>query len=1026
MNKKRLIFLPAIVGVFMFSNCKEGVNKQDNNGADSLYSGAKFNEHIRSTEARTPEEERQGFKLPEGFEINLFASEPDIGKPINLTFDEKGRVWVTQSFEYPFAARPGTGKDRVTILEDTDGDGKADKFTHFNDTLNIPIGVLPLNDGAMVYSIPNVYKFRDANGDGKADSVKKILGPFETKDTHGMVNNFTWGYDGWIHACHGFSNRSTVAGADGDSVHLISGNTIRFRPDGSRVEHVTYGRINPFGLTYDELGYQYSTDCHTSPLYQLIRGGDYTQWGKEEGMGFAPDMKSFDDEATALAGITYYADNLFPEAYRSNFYIGDAVSSRVYRNSYTWKESSPVGKKEGEFVLSADPWFRPVDVKMGPDGAIYIADFYNSIIGHYEVPLDHPKRDRIRGRIWRITYKGKANKNTDWSKADIPALIAAFKSPNLPVRLTAANQLADRIGATTLPQLNTLISKKGVSTNEYVHALWVIQRLNALKDDLIVSSAQHADPVIRVHAMRVIAEQKDTSSALYPVISKALEDKDPHVRRAAVEVMSRYVNMNSVDRLISFRKGVPDADSHMIYTVRLILRNLLRHESLMKDAAARNWSADDAAVLSTVMVGVESPASGVFLFNYVKNHDLSSEELPKAFRHIVRFVPEAQVNEVISTGMKKGDKNNQTAYQVFRALKEGLARRGKKETGEMAVWGRRIVTNVMNRNLKATDAAPAEVADELNFAVEAAGEYKLAAVEDRLASVFSDTAIRRYIRSNALRSLMKINPEKNARLAQTVLDDPNTNPEFKRDIVYVLGEFPGEAVNKMLAGIKNASPDLQQGIVLALAGSSSGKNILFEKVRKGEIFARTLAEPKVEERLMLNISGEQEKIYKALTANLEKIDSEKQSLISGRIADYNNLKQKPAPETGRQVFVKNCSPCHSIKGDGGAIGPQLDGVGKWGVAPLVEKILDPNRNISENFRSYTLKLRDGKVLSGLYRRDEGQVIVFANAAGQEFAVSKQDVVERKASKYSLMPDQFRNTIPVDEFNSLISYLLSQK
>src|SRR5688500_8718597 len=215
MNINQRVLRPAVFSLLIFTGCNDASQEKSEAVDDSLDSGTKFNEHIRSTEARTPEEERKGVKLPEGFEIDLFASEPDIGKPINLTFDARGRVWVTQSFEYPFPAVPGGGKDRVTILEDTDNDGKADKFTHFDDTLNIPIGVIPTVEGAMVYSIPSVYKFVDKDGDGKPELSQKVMGPFETKDTHGMVNNFTWGFDGWIHACHGFSNRSNVAALDG-------------------------------------------------------------------------------------------------------------------------------------------------------------------------------------------------------------------------------------------------------------------------------------------------------------------------------------------------------------------------------------------------------------------------------------------------------------------------------------------------------------------------------------------------------------------------------------------------------------------------------------------------------------------------------------------------------------------------------------------------------------------------------------------------------------------------------------------
>ena len=242
---------------------------------DSAYSGVNFSENIRTTPARTAEEERMGFKVPPGFEVTLFASEPDIQKPMNLQFDAKGRMWVTQSFDYPFPADPHKGTDHITILEDTDHDGKADKFTNFIDTLNIPIGLYPMPDGAIAYSIPNVYRYMDQNLDGKADEVKRMFGPFGYTDTHGMVSNFIRGYDGWIHACHGFTNDSRIAGSDGDSIHMVSGNTFRFRLDGSRVEQTTFGQVNPFGLTYDDYGYIYSTDSHSSPLYQLITGGDY-------------------------------------------------------------------------------------------------------------------------------------------------------------------------------------------------------------------------------------------------------------------------------------------------------------------------------------------------------------------------------------------------------------------------------------------------------------------------------------------------------------------------------------------------------------------------------------------------------------------------------------------------------------------------------------------------------------------------------------------------------------------------------
>ncbi|HMI01639.1 MAG TPA: PVC-type heme-binding CxxCH protein, partial [Pedobacter sp.] len=378
----------------------------------------KFADHIRTTEFQTPQQEQAGFKLPPGFEITLYASEPDIGKPINMDFDEQGRLWVTQSSEYPMAAASLKGHDKITILEDTDGDGKADKFTPFATELNIPIGIIPMQNGAIAFSIPNIYKFTDNNGDGIAEDKKVLFGEFGHQDTHGMVNNFARGFDGWIYACHGFTNTSTIAGTDKDSITMVSGNTFRFKEDGSRVEQTSYGRVNPFGYTFDELGYLYSVDCHSKPIYQLIKGGEYPHFGKKApAMGYAPEMMSFELGSTALSGLDYYLGEQFPEKYRNSFYNGDVVTCRINRNTMSLSGSSPEAKREEDFLISADPWFRPVAIKEGPDGALYVADFYNRIIGHYEVPLDHPLRDRQSGRIWKIRYVG-TEKHTDHKVQD--------------------------------------------------------------------------------------------------------------------------------------------------------------------------------------------------------------------------------------------------------------------------------------------------------------------------------------------------------------------------------------------------------------------------------------------------------------------------------------------------------------------------------------------------------------------------------------------------------------------------------
>ncbi|MEA3211022.1 MAG: hypothetical protein QOE70_4079 [Chthoniobacter sp.] len=393
----------------------------------------------------TPQAQLASFHVPPGFEVQLVAAEPEIQKPINLNFDSAGRLWATGSELYPWAAAtdvnelpiPGfaktyqesadffakgnapapslTGKDTVRVLSDFGPDGRARKIVTFADGLNIPTGIQPLprkagakGDTAILFSIPNIWRFEDTDGDGRADKKEPLYEGFGFVDTHGMSSNYLYWIDGWIYGCHGFKNHSEVRDRAGRVTVFDSGNTYRFRPDGSAIEYYTHGQTNPFGLAFDELGNLYSADSHSKPVYMLIRGGYYEGIGKQhDGLGFAPRITEDDHGSTAIAGIAYYADDKWPEEYRGNLFNGNPVTRRINRDRLEWHGSTPKAIRMPDFLTCDDPWFRPVQVKLGPDGALWIADFYNPIIGHYEVPLTDPRRDHAHGRIWRIVYRGE-------------------------------------------------------------------------------------------------------------------------------------------------------------------------------------------------------------------------------------------------------------------------------------------------------------------------------------------------------------------------------------------------------------------------------------------------------------------------------------------------------------------------------------------------------------------------------------------------------------------------------------------
>ena len=506
--------------------------------AEPATEAAVYGEGVRSTPWQSGEDERAGFHLPPGFEIRLFASEPHIAKPLNMAFDRRGRMWVTQSVAYPYPAKAGEeAKDAVKILVDTDGDGAADQITTFADKLNIPIGVLPYGDGCLCFSIPNIWYLRDTDGDGKCDKREVVLGPFDTtRDTHGMINSLRDGGDGWIYACHGFNNQSKVAGSDGHVVSMQSGNTFRFRPDGSRIEHVTRGQVNPFGMTEDEWGYRYTADCHSKPITQLIRDACYPSFGRpHDGLGFLPPMVDHLHGSTAISGILYVAHDSPIKPLRGQMISGNVMTSRLNRNQLMFHGATAKGRELSDFLTSDDPWFRPVDIQLGSDGHIYVADFYNKIIGHYEVPLDHPGRDRTSGRIWQIRFTAAENTTSKPVLEDGDSCLSARRE-------FIANPV--QVSDSRLGEL--------------------------LTDDC---------PQVRVAAFRLAAERIGSESQqanfLDPARS-AIADDNAHVVRAAAELLGLHGEQADIDLLHRRLPTVDEKDPVLRQTIRIAIRNLLR------------------------------------------------------------------------------------------------------------------------------------------------------------------------------------------------------------------------------------------------------------------------------------------------------------------------------------------------------------------------------------------------------------------------------------------------------------------
>ncbi len=985
--------------------------------------------NIAGTDPRKPEEERLLLKVPPGFEVQLVASEPDIHKPLNLNFDDKGRLWVTDTVEYPKAVEPGKkGRDTVKILEDFGTDGKARKITTFADGLNIPIGVLPLSNpkeqSALVFSIPAIRLFRDTKGVGKADTEQVLYKEYGQRDTHGLTSNFVLGLDGWVYAEHGFSNDSTVKGADGKALSMSSGNTYRYRSDGSHLEAFTRGQVNPFGLCFDPLGNLYSADCHSQPVYQLLQGGYYPSFGKpHDGLGYAPEMTTDDHGSTAISGIVYYAADHFPAAYLDTIFIGNVVTCRITLDRVVKSGSSPKAVRQPDFLVSGDPWFRPVDIKLGPDGALYVADFYNRIIGHYEVPLDHPGRDRERGRIWRIVYKGTDGKQklpplVDFTKRSVAELVQDLGSPNMTVRYKATTQLVERGGAEGTKAVKAAMSNveknDGSRVWQRVHGLYVLERTHSLDQATLADALKDPNVPVRVHALRVLANRGIIQETERTAALRALKDADADVERNAAVVLGHHPAAENVRGLLDLRHSVPNADTHLLHVVRMALRDQFVQTVPWSALNKIQPTEKDMLAVADVALGVATPEAARFLMTQLPR--LQGDNLVRSVHHIARHGT-AKTQDALLTFVKSSrptDLGHQAA--LLNEVDRGTQERGGKLDMQTQEWALELTGRLL-----ASKQEP-----EARTGIEMVARLRLDKREAEVIKIAKQEAALESLRLAALTTLSSLDAKRSAPVLAQVLASAEAPLTLRENAANLLARAnQPETLAALAAALPIATARMQTVIAAGMATSPAGADLLLKSVEAGKASARLLQERAVEVKLNDSRLPDLKTRVGKLTQGLPPAEARVQQLIEERRKSFLAAK-KAETLTGAQVFEKNCMNCHQIGGKGARIGPNLDGIGIRGLDRLLEDTLDPNRNVDQAFRTTILNLKSGQVFSGLLLKEEGEVLVLADAQGKEVRVEKKAVEERFTTQVSPMPADLATRIPETDFNNLITYLLAQR
>lgn len=524
-------------------------------------------------EPLTPEESAKLIQVPPGFRLELFASEPDIINPIAMEWDERGRLWVIETVDYPNTVRDdeGVGDDRIKICEDTDGDGRADKFTIFADKLNIPTSMVFANGGVIISQAPVFLFLKDTNGDDKADTREILVEGWGTFDTHAGPSNLQYGFDNHIWGVVGYSGfKGNIAGKQ----RQFGQGIYRMARDLSSFDFMTRTSNNTWGLGFNESNDVFASTANNThsvymgipdPVAEGIEGiplgsakidGHYAMHPVTDKVRQVDVFGGF----TAASGHHFYRARNFPEKFWNRAAFVAEPTGHLVHIAWIEKDGAGFVEKDGwNLFASADEWVAPVEAKPGPDGAVWVLDWYNFIVQHNPTPTrdrggydavngpgnayENPLRDKTRGRIWRVVHQDASEaRYPKLNRDNIRGLVEALSNDNIFWRMTAQRLIVESGNQEILPRLFRIVRATDSNSPAAPHALWCIDGLGAIKPgseaiEVVSDALKHSDPAVRKAAIQILSAVRWTETEV--MNSGILDDPDPNTRLTAFLSLTR-------------------------------------------------------------------------------------------------------------------------------------------------------------------------------------------------------------------------------------------------------------------------------------------------------------------------------------------------------------------------------------------------------------------------------------------------------------------------------------------------------
>lgn len=937
----------------------------------------------------TPAQAQAKMTVPEGFSVELVASEPDVVNPVAMTFDEQGRVWITESFEYP-RREPGPGRDRIKVLEDTDGDGQLDKVTIFAEGLNIPSGIAVGHGGVWVANAPDLLFMQDTDGDLKADKQEVIVTGFGRQDTHELPNSLTWGPDGWLYGLNGVFNPGHIEyrGKTYDFTCAL----FRIHPRTRDFELFCEGTSNPWGVAFDREGSAFVSACVIDHLWHLTESGYYHR----QGGPYPPytwkleSIVNHQHQLAAYCGLTYFDSDAYPEEYRQVLYMGNIHGNCVNADRLHRRGATYHATPEEDFLTANDVWFMPVVQKTGPDGCLYVLDWYDRYHCYQDANRDPAGIDRLHGRLWRVRYQNTPRARPfNLAEETSAQLVERLDSPNIFYRELAQRLLQERQDADVTPKLQEIVLAEGTSDRQRMHALWSLIGTDSLEESFHLALLNSNRAELRAWGVRAAGNFGQVSQPVTERIADLAADPEPSVR-LQVAIAARKV------------KGLDPL-------------------SVLADVLV-NYDKD--SLLPNIVWQNVHPLLGTQGEDFLRMvNDRAHERLP-VLRDMTPFLVER-----LLSGQGNDFSGIAALLEVFLSGPQQDAASAKACLAAIAqkIQTREIQEQRLDTLRKKLAPAIAKIheagskhplyLDSVLLAVSWDDKQSLAAVRRLFADKSQAVALRR----QALDALVAAGDPELMPTVAAVLADGKQSPEVLGDVLASLARRSDDQVaSVVLAAYEQLDASLKPRAIELLAQRPAWARQLLLAISEKQLPATVLNVNQVR-RLLASPDKE-------LAASVQKhwgtIRTERSPQRETVIADMRLLLRHTQgdPQRGLKAYDKLCGQCHQLFGRGQQVGPDITKNGRSNFEQLLSNVFDPSLVIGTSYQAYTVATDEGRILTGLLVEDSPQRIVLKMQGGKQEVVPRDEIDIMEKSKLSMMPEGVEKQLQPQEIADLFALL----